>query len=100
MAVLSTALMKEEDQAILPWRNTTENSVLREKDCISQVIIKINPNNMVSTTPSCLIFCKANVNAVSTVLLSTFIRKKRADTQVKVVCYSTKIQNKNVIEAC
>lgn len=37
---------------------------------------------MVSTTPSCLIFCKANVNAVSTVLLPTFIRKKKADIQV------------------
>lgn len=82
VTVLSTAPTKEEDRAILQRSNTTENSVLREKHCISQVIIKICHNNMESTTPSCLIFCKANAGAVSTVLLSTFIRKKKADTQV------------------
>lgn len=99
VAVLSTALMKEEDQSILQWSNATENAGPREMHSISQFIIKILHNNMVSTMSLCLILCKATLIPVSTVLLSTLTREKKG-RHTGYKCYSTKTQKENIIEAC
>lgn len=48
MAALYTAVMKEDDHVILVGSSNTENFVLRQRHCTSQVIIKIHHNTMVS----------------------------------------------------